>query len=369
MGNSEITSDKVLSLISQQWLTNVDIANGLGLKSPLDRRYLNLKLNELLKKEEVVYELYNERIYWSRNNAVMIEELLIGFYMALLDEDPFDAELWHKLGIQYLEWNWDLGGIEEADLYITEIFTQGKEYFKNALRFVEPEINFQLYCEILLDLGMTHIMLEEPDKAFSQLKKLIEIQEQLEKKIMGRMYLELAQVSLIKNEYNKALDYAIKSNEKIPNEYDVKEVLRQIKDSITERKELLETDQGFRLISSDNKEQESKIPQSMLWEMLQEVRKLAKFSDKSLESSDKRNLILIRSFVSQSLDSVLEKPGKKTLNKLKTYVTNSKENWPDDLWELYVQEFHQRLELFKNLQPSKWKKWGNALLKIIPLIH
>jgi len=68
MDDPEITSDKILSIISDQWLTNADIAIKLGLKHSLDKKYLNLKLKELERKEEIVYDYdycYNQ-IYWKK---------------------------------------------------------------------------------------------------------------------------------------------------------------------------------------------------------------------------------------------------------------------------------------------------------------
>ncbi len=54
MDNPKITSNKILSIISDQWLTDADIAIKLGLKHSLDKKYLNIKLKELERKEEIV---------------------------------------------------------------------------------------------------------------------------------------------------------------------------------------------------------------------------------------------------------------------------------------------------------------------------
>jgi len=295
-----------------------------------------------------------------KNNSEELEELKISFYLAILEEDSFDAETWYDLGRQYLEWNWIMGDAD-ADLYI--IFSQIKEYYKNALMFVDSEIDFKLYCDILLNLAMTYIMLEEPDKAQSQLDILLEIKEELEEEFIGRVYLELAQVYLIRDEYDKALDYAIKANERMPGSYDVKMVLRQIKDSITKDQDFVIKDQEMvmRINPPDQQELDDTNPKSYDYLMLREMKKLS-------ESSEKRNIILMKSYVDQSINPFLEKPSNKKLKKLKGVVNNYKEGWPDDMWESFVKEFHLRLELYKELQPPKWQKWGKVLVKLISMI-
>jgi len=353
MVDPEITSDRILSIISDQWLTNVDIANKLGLEHSLDRKYLNIKLKELNRKEKVVYDFYNERVFWKYNNSETIEELAISFYVAMLDKDPFNTELWYKLGNQYLEWNWYMGDAD-ADFYKIDIFTEINECYRNALRFVDLETEFKLYCDILLDLAMTYIMLEEPDKAQSQLGNLLEIKEELEEESIGRVYLELAQVYLIRDEYIQALDYAIKSNERIPNDYNVKMILRQIRDSIKKDQEMI-------INPSDYQELDDSNSRLLLWEILKEQRKSTKLEGKKL-------IISMKSYIDQSIKPFLEKPSNKKLKKLKNVINNYKEGWPDDMWESFVGEFHRRLELYKELQPSKWQKWGNILVKLISML-
>ncbi len=68
MDNPQITTDKILSLISDQWLTNNDIANELGLKHSLDKKYLNIRLKDLERKKIVVYDYdyWYDQIYWRK---------------------------------------------------------------------------------------------------------------------------------------------------------------------------------------------------------------------------------------------------------------------------------------------------------------
>ncbi|KKL64776.1 hypothetical protein LCGC14_2161580 [marine sediment metagenome] len=76
----------------------------------------------------------------------------------------------------------------------------------------------------------------------------------------------------------------------------------------------------------------------------------------------------MKSYIDQSIRPFLEKPNKKKFKKLESMVHNFKEGWPDDLWEPFTKEYLQTLERYKELQPSKWNKWGKFLMKLISII-
>ncbi|KKL10721.1 hypothetical protein LCGC14_2553000, partial [marine sediment metagenome] len=153
MVDPDIISDRILSLISDQWLTKADIAYKLGIKHSSDRKYLTKKIEELNRTERLVSLIYNDWVYWKRNNSESIVELKISFCLTILDEDPFDAELWYKLGNQYLEYGgYDMEELN-IDLIVIDTFMQSKKCYKNALSVVDPEINLKLYFDILLNLA------------------------------------------------------------------------------------------------------------------------------------------------------------------------------------------------------------------------
>ena len=67
---------------------------------------------------------------------------------------------------------------------------------------------------------------------------------------------------------------------------------------------------------------------------------------------EKSNIILMRSYIEQSIKPFLSKPNKKQFKKLKDMVDNYKEGWSDDMWESFVKYYHRVLEQCKELQPS-----------------
>jgi hypothetical protein len=90
-----ITTERILYIISDQWLTNSDIGDKLGIDNTLDEKYLKLKLKELNRKKRIVYGFYYEQVYWKKNNSESNYELEISFTHAILEEDPFNADMLH----------------------------------------------------------------------------------------------------------------------------------------------------------------------------------------------------------------------------------------------------------------------------------
>ena len=365
MVSPEITSDSILSIISGSWLTNDDIANELGLKHSLDKGALDFRLNDLNVEGKVVSVDYNGRIYWKCSNSESTLELRISFCLALLDKDPFDAWLWYKLGNQYLEY----GGydMEELDIhfFVTDVFTQSKKCYQNALAVVDPEIDHKLYFDILLNLVLIYVMLGEPDKAQSKIDSLLEIKEEFEVEYIGQMYKKLAQVYLYKADYTQALEYATESHIRLMDDEALEIIFHKIEIG-KERNKEDSTTEDLELEMDTNPPDHQKIndtnPGFVLQEMLQEMRKLTQSSEKGL-------IISMKSYIDQSIKPFLDKPSKKKFKILKKAINNYKEGWPDDMWESFVEEFHRTLDIYKELQPSKWQKWGNVLLKLIPIFH
>lgn len=65
----EITSKKIFSILSIQWLNFKEIVNIMGIDDSLDRRYLQLKLKELSRKGKVEYVYYMNDKYWRNINT------------------------------------------------------------------------------------------------------------------------------------------------------------------------------------------------------------------------------------------------------------------------------------------------------------
>ena len=351
--DNPITSNKILALIENQWLSSTDIAYKLDLKHSLDRKYLGLKLKELNRKEKIIYEYDNENglIYWRCNNLSSYMSR-ITFHLMLLEEYPFDAELWYNLGDLYFELEYFES--EEKGLSV-EIVRQIKGYHKNALRLVDQVLNFKLYCDILVNLLMVYIVLGEVDKALSRIDPLLEIQEEFEGDFLSVIYQILTEIFITKKEYNQALEYAEKAKKSSPENLNIDGVfsrIRNLQDSSPDEQEgIIEKAE---ISQNTNNLYTEKTPVSYEYLIFREL--------------EKSNIILMRTYINQSLKPFLNKPTKRQFKKLKSMVDSYKDGWPVDLWESFVKDYHRVLEQCKKMQPSKWKRWGNVLMKLVTII-
>jgi len=341
--DNPITSNKILALLEDKWYTSTDIAVELSLKDPLDKKYLELKLKELNRKEKVTYEYDNETglLYWKRNNLSSYMSR-IDFHLMLLDEDPFDAELWNDLGYLYFE----LDHIENDKKGNTaEIIRKIIEFNETALMLVDQVISFKFYCNILLFLALMYNSLGENDKALSRINPLLEIKGELEEDFLGSLYRSLADIYINKKEYNQALEYATKAKKIDPENVNIDRILSEIRtlqdSSLDEQEEIIDK---IGASQNSNNLDTKKTPSSYDYLILREL--------------EKNNIILMRSYVDQSIKPFLNKPSKKQFKKLKNMVGSYKEGWPEDLWESFVKDYHRVLEQCKEMQPSKWKRWG-----------
>ncbi len=368
MNNPKITSKKILSLLSDQWLNDDDIVNELELYNPLDIKYLNLKLKELDRKEEIV-SLYDDSFdqeFWRKNNFENWIEMAISFTTTLIDKDPFDAVIWVVLGDQYWEYFADVE-IDVIKLY------RIKNCYKTALRLVNTDINFNLYCNILHNLTYVYILLEKNDKTQLYLDIVLKAKEEIEEELLGRIYYLQARFYFSEEKYTKALDSALESQKRLLENSAVEKILIQIKsqDFSTKEQVELKKEQSTSQTTSSQKESEKSL-QPYEYSMLKEMKKLTSSFDRRdlifKRTSDRRDLILMKSYIHESVKPFLDKPSKKKLKKLEEMVNTYKDDWPDEFWQSFVKEYRRIIEQFKELQPSKWRKWGKILMKLITLI-
>ncbi|TKJ27845.1 MAG: hypothetical protein CEE42_01305 [Promethearchaeota archaeon Loki_b31] len=101
-------------------------------------------------------------------------------------------------------------------------------------------------------------------------------------------------------------------------------------------------------------------------QMLREFKEFRKSFEKS---SEKRDLLLIKSYIDNFIQFFFEKPTKKQIAKVKVSLENVIKGFPDDMRNLVSEEHSRTLEQYKFLMPKKWKKYGKALINLIPLLR
>jgi len=66
----KITSTKLLSTLSNQWLNFSEIVTIMGIDDPYNRRYLKTKLKELTRKGKIEYVYRSNNKYWKANDTI-----------------------------------------------------------------------------------------------------------------------------------------------------------------------------------------------------------------------------------------------------------------------------------------------------------
>lgn len=348
MLNPEITTPRIIQLLSKQWLTLNGIVEGLQIKELQDKRYLAVKLKELHRKEKIVYIFYIDDIYWKINKPEFQDlevpsfYLYTDFYREFLDNNPEDIKAWRELGYWYgsiQQYNEAIRCFEamiDLDPTDAEIWRLlGDSYneqlmdkeailcYKNALKLLDTEINLGMYLMILYNLGGLYERDGNYKKALKTFKLLYENKEEFS-------YFD----HFIDQEH---IEISIESLE---------EVLADKRDE----------DISF---------EDSELPTSVIYDISQLKLFFERHFEKQNKLSEDRNIILQKSFIQTIIKPYFDRPSKKQLKKLEDLLDSYKDGWPDELWKSFVKEYRLTIERYKTLQPSKWKKWGKRFLDII----
>ena len=124
-------------------------------------------------------------------------------------------------------------------------------------------------------------------------------------------------------------------------------------DSFTKKLRLINLEEkGFNL-------QKEKIPLlENQNDKLDELIKLSKFG----------TTIQIKSYINDMIKTIFNKASKKRIKEFEEIIEKQLETWPEDRRNEFLEEFFRTLGRFKAMQPSKWRKWGSYLLKLISLL-
>lgn len=78
--------------------------------------------------------------------------------------------------------------------------------------------------------------------------------------------------------------------------------------------------------------------------------------------------IQIKSYINDMIEPIFNKASKKKIKEFEEFVEKQLETWPEDRRNEFLEEFFRTLGMYKAMQPTKWRKWGSYLLKLISLL-
>ena len=164
-----------------------------------------------------------------------------------------------------------------------------------------------------------------------------------------------------KQEFNKTIEPLEKALEINPESEMTKETIEFVKNHETayKWKKISETDKSnnFQFITNNQ--------EIIRNEMLEEFKAFRKSFEKS---SERHDMLLIKTNISDFIQFFFKKPSKKQIEKLKMSLEGVLKGYPDDMRDFVSEEYKRTLEQYKFFMPKEWKKWGRTLIKLIPFI-
>lgn len=301
----------------------------------------------------------------------------------LIDLDPFDVETWQDLGDEYFaekDFEKAIKSYENAFRLASDIFNPytilehlkfsghiryEKEDFETAIKFYETvlrlssEDNFSFLKDIdlLLHLGGSYTLLRQPDDAIKYLEIILELDSEMSAAwdLLGLAY-------ATKRNFDKAFECVEVASELDPNFnfYDLvleekERYIQELQGNITKRphENQIELEEKLTL---DNR-------------ILSLLKKQIDKFDKLIKISEFSAIIHIKSYINDLIRPFFRNPSNKKIKKLKKSIEQHIEGWPKERREEFFKEYFRTIRRFEEIQPTKWKKWGKNLLKIISLLR
>lgn len=432
MESLKITSEKILKALSEKWQSWDEIAYKLQIHDDLDIRYLNLRLKEFFRKNKIKFIYHKGKKYWKLRvleelpikvpyniaDVFELEEYIeiknyIDFYTQIVKNDPNDIQAWDELAYYYHETSSDkiilcLEKLVDLDPFDEETWQYlGDEYFvkkdfkmaiksyENALRFASNDIDpyfkirilkdlGQVYYEnedfqkaieyyekalksasndddsllrdidLLLHLGGSHTLLRQPDEAIKYFQNIIELDSKISSAWDG-----LGLAYAIKKEFDKAFEYVKKASELDPN--------FNFYDLVLEEKErYMQEDLQEPTYEDQINQKEKLILDDRIFSLLQE--QIEKF-DKLIKISEFSAKIHIKSYINDLIKPFFENPSNRKIRKLKKSFEQYIEDLPKEKREEFYKEYSRTIRRYEEMQPSKWKKWGTHLIKLVSILR
>jgi tetratricopeptide (TPR) repeat protein len=389
----------------------------MGIKALSDRKYLNVRLKELYQQDQIEYMYHNRDIYWKINKFAVSDEwnLSLDFYSEMVDKDTNDINAWSELGLYYHEFQqyneaihcfeavinldpfdaitWMLLGNNYSDLKQIE---SSIKCYENAFDLIDYELEMETFFTISISLAGIYLEQDDYNKSLKILNSLLDFEEDLKPSELVFAYNLIAINYVKKQEFVKVIEPMEKALAILPDNKKTEETLKYIEihafnyqkkygvspfsiRELNSEDYIILTDTTLEIIdkleshydnesesSFNSNDNQNIIKKEISVQMLREFKEFRKSFEKS---SEKRDLLLIKSYIDNFIQFFFEKPTKKQIAKVKVSLENVIKGFPDDMRNLVSEEYSRTLEQYKFLMPKKWKKYGKALINLIPLLR
>ena len=335
---------------------------------------------QLLNKDPHNINTWKELAYYYKGIDSSKENLCLE---RIIDLDPFDEETWQYLAfkyikekdfdnaIKYLKSAYRLASDEldpEFNLinlkllgflyYWKADYQKALEYYESAFELGWDSEDFYIKdLGFLISLGFSYEQYNQPDKAIIHFKKILKISSIPIKSFVAAL-IALGIAYWMKENYDKAIKYIEKAIELDPKEDTLKVILKFV---VKAKK--MPLDETLEKTTYQNQIEINKNS------ILTLLRSMISRLDKLIEVSEFSATIHYKSFINDIIKPFFRNPSKRKIRKLKTSLEKYIEDLPDVKKVEFINEYYRTIKRYKDMQPSKWKKWGNYLLKIIPILR
>lgn len=335
---------------------------------------------QLLNKDSHNINAWKELAYYYKGIDSSKENLCLE---RIIDLDPFDEETWQYLAFKYIiekdidhaikylksayrlasdELNPEFNLLNLKSLgflyYWKADYQKALEYYESAFELGWDREDFYIKdLGFLISLGFSYEKNNQPDKAIIHFKKILKISS-IPIELFVSALTALGIAYWMKENYDKAIKYIEKAIELDPKEDTLKEILKFVVNA--KKMPLDET------LEKPTYQNQIEINKNSILLLLRSL--ISKF-DKLIEVSEFTATIHYKSFINDLIKPFFRNPSKKKIRKLKNSLEKYIEDLPDIKKVEFINEYFRTIKRYKDMQPSKWKKWGNYLLKILPLLR
>lgn len=79
--------------------------------------------------------------------------------------------------------------------------------------------------------------------------------------------------------------------------------------------------------------------------------------------------ISFKLYINDVVKSFFRRPSKSKIRELKKSIKQLLNLWPEDRRDEFRNECYRTIQRYEAMQPSKWKKWGYHIIKIIDILR
>lgn len=247
----------------------------------------------------------------------------------------------------------DIGNV----YYDDSKYEEAIEYYEHALELSTIEGDSLFNREIMFNLGTSYEINNQPDDAIACFEKILEYNSKID-----IVWSSLGLIYKAKKEYKKAKKSFETALDLNPNDEKLEE---NLKDTISE----MEKDNGKVSEELPDEVEGENIEGSQQDNIASLLKEQNSKFDELIDNTKFAIKIQIKSYINELIKPFFDNPSTRKIKKLKKSIEEYIGIWPKDNQEDIINEYFRTIKRYEEMQPSKWKKWGSHLIRLISVLR